>query len=129
MGGCWKSPFPHSWDLLTAMAPWGVSHTLCHAGTAPSPSARCCCCCGSVSSNRNASGVSSVNDELEELGMRAELRSWRLIVDKIPDQGAPARICWRRCGDWGSIEHYGVLKPAAPLLSVLVSSFRQETGA
>lgn len=48
-------------------------------------------CCGSVNSNRNASGAIRMNGEMEPLGMRAELRSWRLIVDKIPDQGAPAR--------------------------------------
>lgn len=57
-------------------------------------------CCGSVNSNRNASGAIRMNGEMEPLGMRAELRSWRLIVDKIPDQGAPARDMLEEAGNW-----------------------------
>lgn len=80
MRGCWMSPFPAPGSRWVCQAPCATQVLRPH-----SPSARCC---GKVSSNRNAS---CVNGELDRLGMRAELRSWRLIVEEVRDQGAPAQ--------------------------------------
>lgn len=115
-----KEPFPRSWDQLTGMARWSVSGTLCHTGAAPSPSARCC---GSVSSNRNAS---SVNGELERLRMRAELRSWRFIVDKIRDQGAPVQDMLEEVWSLGLCR---ALWCSQTRCTPFISFFGQETGA
>ena len=86
-------------------------------------------CCGSVNSNRNASGAIRMNGEMEPLGMRAELRSWRLIVDKIPDQGAPARDMLEEVWRLGLYRALWCSQTHCTPFICSLSSFRQETGA